>query len=175
MNIRPYFDFEPQGEKDYLIVIASNRGLCGNYNVNIKRHLPHDPHANFVVLGARLFNNINIRNSFLKEQIPPTPDKFFAFSNNVIKQLTELRSLRILYTHYSSPINQLVTTINVFEQFLKPTGFVVKETVAQDIIQDYAAHYLTYCLYHASLSKQNRHECFLWIARHKMLRKCWMS
>jgi F-type H+-transporting ATPase subunit gamma len=103
------------GDKELVVVIASNKGLCGSYNTNISKALTRitksKPDTTFdtVTLGkqaekAARRNGLEIVASFIELNEKTTADEFQTLKNMLVDTFLDgtYRKVHILYTEFTS-------------------------------------------------------------------------
>lgn len=114
----------PEKSKTLYIVVASDRGLCGGYNVNvIKKALEEsksDDVAKFIVVGKKALDtltrfNVDVVDQFL--YISEKPEYSHAvFIRKIALDLYdkgEVDKVKLVYTRFASTISQVATEIQL--------------------------------------------------------------
>lgn len=109
----PLFEINTTAHKLLYVVIGSSRGLCGGFNVNVKKHLDNviarhnAPENELIVLGKKLAEILRFTGKYriadLVENIPDTPDINFAQDVlSLIKSRFLSGSYRAVYVVYTN-------------------------------------------------------------------------
>lgn len=121
-SIKSKYISSEHGTKPLFIVVTSDRGLCGGYNVNaIKKALetaPSKADAKFIVIGKKAYDILrqmgyNIVDSFL--YISEKPE--YVHAAQVAKaaislfEKGEVDSIHFVYTRFASTISQVATEL----------------------------------------------------------------
>jgi len=114
--------FEQESQKHLLIVIGSDRGLCGPFNNNtvketkigITKLLKENKQISVLCIGERVYRELkNIKGAEVKQLTPPpkTIQEIKEFSQDIISKFykNEFDTCEIYYTTFISPIAQKVT------------------------------------------------------------------
>jgi len=113
-----------EGDHNLLLIISSDRGLCGAYNARIideaRSFLKENPNTEIYALGSNARNYFKKRGHvFIKEyeQIDDYPG--FYFANQLSEEIIEIfrgkkfNQVNVIYTHFKSAISQKVKNITL--------------------------------------------------------------
>jgi len=113
-----------EGDKKLLVIISSDRGLCGAYNARVideaEEFLKNNPDTEIYSLGSKAKKYFQRRDyDFIKkyDDIVDYPDFYFArkLSDEIIEIFKgkKFKQINVIYTHFESAINQKVKNINL--------------------------------------------------------------
>jgi F-type H+-transporting ATPase subunit gamma len=113
-----------EGKKKLLIIISSDRGLCGAYNARViekaQEFLKENPDTEIYSIGSKARDYLKRRNhDFIKdyEQIDDYPS--FSFARELTDEIIEIfkgdkfSQINVVYTHFKSAITQNVKNITL--------------------------------------------------------------
>ena len=113
-----------EGEKQLLILISADRGLCGAYNARVietaGKYLKENPNTEIYALGSKARDYFKRRNyDFIKEyeQIEDYPSFYFArqLTDEIIEIFKgkKFNQINVIYTHFNSALSQKVKNITL--------------------------------------------------------------
>ena len=113
-----------EGEKNLLIIISGDRGLCGAYNARVieeaQKFLKENPNTEIYSLGSKARDYLKRRDfDFIKDydQIEDYPS--FNFARELTEEIIEIfkgtkfNQVNVIYTHFESAITQHVKNIRL--------------------------------------------------------------
>ncbi|NLJ83483.1 MAG: ATP synthase F1 subunit gamma [Halanaerobiaceae bacterium] len=114
--------YDSGGKRHLYLVINSDRGLCGSYNINViekaRSSFQPDEEISLIVLGRNARDyfrkmDYNIISEYIN--IPDYPDYWFArrIADELISLFRErmVDRVSLIYTHFNSPISQTAKVI----------------------------------------------------------------
>ena len=132
--------FGRESQKSLLIVIGSNRGLCGAFNNNIVKQakeslttlLKENKEVSILCIGDRIYRAMrDIKGAEVTQldTLLKTLEEIKAFSREIVMKFhrNEFDDCKIYYTHFVSPITQEVKEINLI-----PLQKIIEESCVQD-------------------------------------------
>ncbi|MGB0757250.1 MAG: ATP synthase F1 subunit gamma [Patescibacteria group bacterium] len=111
---------EGEGQKTLLIIMASNKGLCGSFNVSVFKELKqyidnHDEEIHAITVGkyAERFArkmNLHVKGSFIEFPDTVTPDDIRGLTRLVLEEYetSEYRRVRCVFTNFISAMSSQV-------------------------------------------------------------------
>ena len=113
----PLFEENPSDEKKALVVVTSDRGLCGSFNSSIIRttmkHLSENTNYDIICIGKKGLEHLKKRNTtILNSYVNLFNEMDFSISKNVATEIIDLfinqkyDKIDILYNEFKSAIQQ---------------------------------------------------------------------
>ncbi len=131
---------QKQGGYELYIVITSDLGLCGGYNINVIKEYEKnianlsDNEYKTVVLGSKGYKKIVYNNYPVMEKIVNYENRDeLELAKDISKIImekwnnNEVKEIKIVYTDYINPISQVAKTIDLFKQKTFEKGQYTKE------------------------------------------------
>ena len=172
LDDQPLFQ-EGAGEAVAMVVVSSDRGLCGAYNSNLFAKLEqwlgeHEGvDVRFFAFGRRAAQYVKKRGLVLERFFadPPLEEVSYAMAKRTARILTdaflsgEYREVRVLYTAFESMVRYVPTEIGLLPVQSEPSGAdeaprsgdVILEPGAQTLLEKLLPRYLETRLFNALL------------------------
>jgi len=160
--------FAPREEKNiHLVVIASDKGLCGGFNANLLKtaeaFLQKHPGglARCDVIGRRVAEwarKAGIKTSL--EAVSLNPDDFLNTARDIALRATneyssgEIDALYLIYNYFNSAVSQAPTGLRVFPPLEVPVAGGVQHLLEPDpetVLRELLPHYIEIEIYRAML------------------------
>ncbi len=146
-----------KGDKTMLVIVASDKGLCGGFNVNVFKELrhyinSHDEEIHAVCVGkyAERFakkSNLNVLGSFIDMPDDLSPEDIRGIARLVIDEYLkgEYRRVRVVYTNFVSAMSNEVdirgllpvTEAHITRSIADTGGTKDKEDVSPEVTRLY--------------------------------------
>jgi len=116
-NIHPLLEDAEETGKQALIIVTSDRGLCGSFNSQIIKkaleYIEENPEADLICIGKKGYDFIKKRsNKIIKPYLNLFNEMNFSISKDVAQQIIELfleqnyNKINVLYNEFKSAIQQ---------------------------------------------------------------------
>lgn len=126
LSQQPLMEEREEG-KTLLVLISSNRGLCGSYNANVMKTVSRElseliANKNGLVIGigkksAQFAKRNEMELLAVYDDLgeTPDPDEVAAITRDAVRQFTDKKVNKIIvgYTHFTSPVSQEVRVLQV--------------------------------------------------------------
>ncbi len=120
-SLHPLFEENPQDKKKALIIVTSDRGLCGSFNTNIIRraeaYLKQNDFNDVICLGKKSYSYFKKRNyTILNSYLNLFNEMNFTISIEVASEIIKLfidekyDKVEVIYNEFKSAIQQDVVT-----------------------------------------------------------------
>jgi len=156
-SVHPLFEENPLDKKKALLVVTSDRGLCGSFNTNILRrtdaYLQENPTVDLICLGKKASSYYKKRDySVLNSYINLFNEMDFNISVEVASEIISLfivkqyDKIEVLYNEFKSAIQQNVVTkqllpiVPIEEDKVSPLDFIYEPdeiTIMEDLGRKY--------------------------------------
>lgn len=113
LNLEEYLKEDENG-KTLFVVIASDMGLCGGYNINVaKEAYSHSkPGDQFILIGKKTYSYLSMKNADIKKvfsnqsKIPNLFDMYYV-TREVINALksNEVQNVKLVYTQFINSVS----------------------------------------------------------------------
>jgi F-type H+-transporting ATPase subunit gamma len=141
--------FGRESHKYLLIVIGSNRGLCGPFNNNIVKQaksnlsslVSEGKEISILCIGERIYREMkDIKSAEVRqlEILPKTVEEIRDFSREIIMkfQRNEFDECIVYYTHFVSPITQTIESMNLIPiQKVIEKNLTSQERVEESVLE----------------------------------------
>ncbi len=161
-SLHPLLEKRTKVEKELIVLIASNRGLCGGFNsaiINkaVKSARMHATKTDFIIIGKRGESvrkrfGFEVISEFIKPDTNPNSSEVSAVAKQIIDDFLAKKYDKVLlaYTDFVSPIKQvprirqiLPVDINAEDEYLGVVGKSEKIATNKDLIKEKEEKYLS--------------------------------
>lgn len=161
-SLHPLLEKRTKVEKELIVLIASNRGLCGGFNsaiINkaVKSARMHATKTDFITIGKRGESvrkrfGFEVISEFIKPDTNPNSSEVSAVAKQIIDDFLAKKYDKVLlaYTDFVSPIKQvprirqiLPVDINAEDEYLGAVGKSEKIATNKDLIKEKEEKYLS--------------------------------
>ena len=121
----PLISGDIESDKDLLVILTADRGLCGSFNSNVikraKKYLDKNPNTDFICVGKKGFEQIGKKyKGMLKKYIDVFNEMDFSVSSEIgLFLLNEFlagkyKKIKVLYNEFKSAIQQDIKVKQLF-------------------------------------------------------------
>ena len=139
----------PQGQEKYLIVMATERGLCGSLNTRLERFLKHQySDYQIIIIGKISHSKANVLSHPKESYIP--------YFQSVIDSLKDYGEIKLVYVHFDSTSKHTIKEEQIFPWDFDPEQDYFSMVEIQDFDQwfkDYLVHNLYAAFSHTHISE----------------------
>ena len=153
-----------------VILIASDRGLCGGYNINVCRYaheILRDNENKIVTIGAKARDYLNrrsipgIENSFNGISENPFFEDALDIANIVVGwyDAGQVDSIKLVFTHFASMLTQEPCEKQLLPLVPQETGVVTLEPQVDEYLEKSLLFYVTSEIFGAILESSLSEQC----------------